>query len=151
MWYQENALGDEDKDLIGNVLFNSEDPHIQLKHKDNLTTAGDGVINIVADRINIASHQDTDNDVQVKLVNANSRNGDKTTPLLHDEDVETLMSQLHQLPYGDILVEILRKMCNAITEHTHNFSCLPPCEDEIIKAVKDIDLNTILSSHVRIS
>lgn len=149
---RKEALGDEDKDLKGNVLFNYENPaYIQLKYKDGLMAAGDGAINLVADRINLVSHKDTDNNIQVNLTNPSSKKDGKTDPLLKDADVETLMSQLHQLPYGDILVEILRKMCNAITEHTHAMNGLPPCEGFNIKEVKGIDLNSVLSHHVRIS
>ena len=146
------ALGDEDESLVGNVLFNTKNPtYIQMKHKPHLTSDSDGVINLVADKINIVSHQDTDNDINVKLVNPNSKKNGKSEPLLHDSDLETLMTQLHQLPYGDVLVEILNKIIKALTNHTHAMNGLPPCQGLSITQVNDIDLNTLLSKHVRIS
>lgn len=144
------ALGNEDRDLIGNVIFNGKNPtYIQLKHKPHLTTAGDGVINLVADRINLVSHNDKTLDV--KLANPNSKNGSKTEPLIKGEDMDTLISELHQLPYGDKLVEVLTHMANAITNHTHPAVSAPPCEGIWVSLVKAEDYNRILSPHIRIS
>lgn len=151
---RKTAHGEEDESLIGNVLFNSENPaYIQMKHKDNLMgDSGDGVINLVADKINIVSHvKDDGNNLDVQLVHANSKNGDKTEPLLHDEDMSKLMAQLHQVPYGDILVDILERMSYAICYHTHAMNQLQPVDGMYIKDVKDLDFNKILSKHVRIS
>ena len=123
---RKTALGDENKNLIGDVLFNGDNPaYIQMKHNGN--------------------------NLDVKLVHPNSKEGDKTNPLLHDTDMEKLMSQLHQLPYGDILVEILKKMCNAIILHTHAMNGLPPCVGDSVKDVININFNELLSNHVRIS
>ena len=149
---RKEAYGDEDNSLIGNVIFNAENPaYIQMKHKPHLMQSGDGVINLVADRINLVSHQDNDNSIQVNLTNPNSKQGDNSQPLLKDEDIDTLMSQLHQLPYGDILVNVLRKMYLAIVTHTHAFNGLPPCEGQSIKLLKEVDFGSILSNHIRIS
>ena len=147
---RKEAFGEEDKSLVGNVLFNSDNPaYIQMKHKPHLMQSGDGVINLVADRINLVSHQN--NDIQVNLTNSNSKKDGDSQPLLKDEDIETLMSQLHQLPYGDILVSVLRKMYLAIVMHTHAFNGLPPCEGLAITSLKQVDFNSILSNHIRIS
>lgn len=150
---RKTAVGDEDEDLIGDVLFNGDNPaYIQMKHKKNLTSVGDGVINLVADRINIVSHiKDDGNNIDVKLVHPNSKDGDRTEPLLHDSDIDTLMGQLHQLPYGDILVEVLKKMCLAITQHTHAANGKKPCEGPPVIDVNNIKFDEMLSNHVRIS
>lgn len=150
---RQTADGSENNNLIGNVLFNSENPaYIQLKHKKHLMNSGDGAINLVADKINLVSHvKDEGNNIDVKLVHPNSKKGDKTDPLLHDEDIEKLMNELHQLPYGDILVEVLKKMCKAITLHTHATNGLPPCVGDVIKNVYDINFDELLSNHIRIS
>lgn len=150
---RKTAVGDEDKDLIGDVIFNEDNPaYIQMKHKPHLMNSGEGVINLVADKINIVSHiKDNGNNLDVKLVNPNSKNGNKTEPLLHDEDIDKLISQLHQLPYGDVLVKILRKMNLAITSHTHAMNGLPPVDGISIKNAKGINFDELLSNHVRIS
>ena len=153
---RQDAVGEEDKSLRGNVMFNSENPaYIQVKHEKNLLgDSGDGVINLVADKINIVSHvKDDGNDLNVRLVHPNSKNGDKTDPLLHSEDIEDLISQLHQVPYGDVLVKILRQMLLAILNHTHAANGLPPVKgvENFVKQASEINFDELLSNHVRIS
>lgn len=148
---RQNANGDEDKDLVGPVILNSDNPaYVQMKYDRNLMgTMGDSVVNVIADKINLVSHKNADRDVN--LINPNSKNGQNANPLIHDADIPKLMMKLHQVPYGDILVSILEKMCNAITQHTHAMNGLPPCDGVPITQVKAVDLNSILSPHIRIS
>lgn len=145
------ANGQEDEDLVGPVVLNDDNPaYVQMKYEKGLMGAfGDSAINLVADKVNLISHKNLDRNV--KLINPSSKNGEKTDPLLHGKDIEELMMDLHQVPYGDILVPILQKMCNAITQHTHAMNGLPPCEGTPIKDTKALDLYSILSPHIRIS
>ena len=148
---RQKAYGSEDKDLVGPIVFNADNPaYLQMKYGKNLMDVwGDSVVNVVADKVNLISHKNTDRNVN--LVNPNSKDGNNNNPLLNNEDIKTLMMDLHQVPYGDILVKILQKMCDAITQHTHAMSGLPPCDGTPITQVKAVDLNSILSPHIRIS
>lgn len=142
---RKEAFGDEDTSLKGWVIFNDANPaYIQLRHKKQMAPNCDSVVNVVADKINLISHQAAH---KTPLLNPN----DSTLqPLLKDYDLYDLMGELHQLPYGDKLVEVLTIMCRAITEHVHAMSTIPPL-GKTIEDVKALDLNEILSKHVRIS
>lgn len=140
------ANGNISKDIKGNVIFNTNSPaYLQLKYKQNLTTAkkqqSSSLINLVADKINIISHKDVNN---FELTDNKS--------LIKEENLDDIMSKLHQLPYGDILVEYLEILRKAIVLHTHNFGAMePPIYYGPIKIANELDFNKILSEHVRIS
>lgn len=138
-----DAFGDDT--LKGKVIFNDDNPsYIQMKYKKRLTSEpkqqSDSMVNIVADKVNIISHQDT-----------NSLPLNDNDKLIKDEDLDPIMSQLHQLPYGDVLVDVLRKIVDAISNHVHAYPGLPPCRDAYMQNMVYTDLNTILSDNVRIS
>jgi len=144
---------------IGKVIFNDIDPaYIQLKYKSNLAgnvenynaEAGkkisepsktNSAINIVADKINLIG------------VGDNKINPSKTDrdDMLRDEDMEQIMSELHQLPKGDVLVKFLKLMRDALLTHTHKYNQLPPTLANYVLSLSNFDLNTILSEYVRIS
>lgn len=131
--------------LLGDVIFNTQSPsYIQLKYKKGLVVSegreADSVINMVADKINLISHRDK-----------NYFNLTDQDELIKESDLDTIMSQLHQLPYGDILLDVLIKMRNAIVNHVHPYPGLPPCLDQHIVSLNGTDFNKILSDNVRIS
>lgn len=145
---RKNADGTEERDLVGPVVFNSENPaYIQMRYKKGLLAndQGDGVINVVADKINLVSNRDQTNDIPLT-----NTDGVKN-PLLDDSDMYDLMNKLHNTTYGDVLVPILEKICNAITTHVHNAGPKPPDDSPEIVAVKSLDLWSIVSPFVRIS
>ena len=134
-----------DKQLQGKVVFNDDNPsYIQLRYKKGLTSEpkqeADSMVNIVADKVNLISHKDE-----------NSFTLTDKEKLIKDSDLDPIMSQLHQLPYGDILVDVLRKIVDAISNHVHAYPGLPPCRDAFMQNMIYTDLNTILSDNVRIS
>lgn len=138
------AIGHEE--LKGQVVFNDDNPsYIQMRYKNGLMTQdkhqGNSAVNIVADKVNIISH--TDDNISDKLTDREH--------LIKDEDLDPIMEQLHQLPYGDILVDVLRKIVDAISNHVHPYPGLPPCRDAYVQDMIYTDLNTILSDNVRIS
>ena len=137
------AFGDDR--LVGNVVFNRQDPaYIQLKHKNAIGYSegqeANSVVNVVADKINLISHKDT-----------NSLELTDNKELIKSTEMDNIMSQLHQLPYGDILVDALKKIVNALVNHVHPYPGLPPCKDQYVTTVLGTDLDSILSENVRIS
>lgn len=140
---------------IGKVIFNNIDPaYIQLKYKKNLASgvenqqenAGKKVrvqsqtnsaVNLVADKINLVSNDDISN------------NNFGTT--INDVDMEKLMSELHQLPKGDVLIKFLSLVKNAIATHTHPWANLPPYNVEYVQSMYNFSLDDILSDYIRIS
>lgn len=146
---RKEAYGNEDNDIKGMILFNTNNPsYIQLKYKNSLMKKegheGDSVINLVADKINIISHKDT-----------KASSGNKLTDNEHmilDRKMDEIMDKLHPSVYGDVLVEYLKELRDAIRKHGHNFGPYEmPDESGMIEVIKDINFDDILSPHVRIS
>lgn len=131
--------------LKGEVVYNSIDPaYIQLKYRKALTTkenqAANSMVNVVADKINIISNQD---DNHFELTDPSS--------LINEEQLDTIMEKLHQVPHGDVLVEALDLIIKAIITHVHPFEGMPPVIHEYTQDIAEYDLKRILSKHVRIS
>lgn len=136
---------DDNTDLRGNVIFNNIDPaYLKLKYKKNLTSGkgkeANSIATLVADKINLVSHKDI-----------NGFNLTDNQNLINDYEYQRLMDNLHQLPYGDKLVEVLEIIRSAIINHVHPYPLLPPCNAGAIPSLSSYNLNDILSDNVRIS
>lgn len=134
--------------LIGNVVFNSNDPaYIQVKYKQGIAKGADNtansVINMVANRINIMSNKD--DSIAHNLGDQNS--------LIPDEKVDEVMNHLHQVPLGDELVKLLKIMKGCILHHVHPWAGMEQCGDwsGYINELNKYDIDSILSKYVRIS
>lgn len=128
------GYGLDNPNLTGPVIFNSEDPaYIQMKYSPFTLNDGKSVTNIVSDKINLISYRDKDKYNNASLTHENSKIGDKTEPLMKDDDINSLMDQLHTIPYGDILLQILTKMMNIFQMHNHNWGQETPCQSEELK------------------
>lgn len=143
---RKDAYGENDG-LIGCVVRNDYNPsYIQLKYEPNMMKRsgheGDSVANIVADRINIISHQ-TKTPYDQSLTSKGE--------LIKSEDMDKLMEQLHPLPYGDVLVDILEKMRRAICYHLHPYPGMYPNNTNDVLKLNETDLNKVKSEYVRIS
>ena len=142
------ATNSDNPNMIGNIIFNGTDPaYIQLKYKQGLATneknSANSVINMVANRINIMSNKD--NDIAHNL-------GDKDT-LVTESKMDEVMDNLHQVPKGDKLVELLKLIKGAIMHHVHPWAGMEQCGDwsGFIKKLEGYDIDSILSEYVRIS
>ena len=142
------ATNSDNKNMIGNIIFNGIDPaYIQLKYKNGLATneknAANSVINLVANRINIISNKD---------YNVSHNLGDKDT-LIQESKMDEVMDNLHQVPMGDKLVELLKLIKGAIMHHVHPWAGMEQCGDwsGFINQLEAYDIDSILSEYVRIS
>lgn len=131
--------------LQGNVIFNNQSPaYLQLKYQRGICKGkkqvADSVINIVADKINLISHKDTEH---FNLTDQHE--------LIKSNEIDEIMSKLHQLPYGDLLCDLLVRIRLAITNHVHPYPGLPPVSCSHIINLLGFDIDTILSENVRIS
>ena len=62
------------------------------------------------------------------------------------------MKKLHQVPYGDVLVDFLYKIKHIIQVHVHSYPGLPALEkDPNMIAFNELKFENILSENVRIS
>lgn len=94
--------------------------YIQIKNdvtfvKDNSVTTKDetergSVTNIVSSKINLLTHK---NGSPLFTLNNNQN-------LISDDELSKILETAHQLPFGDVLLEYLRLMKDAIFNHVHN-------------------------------
>ena len=138
--------------MVGKVVFNKLDPtYIQLKYKRNITSGVDqeasSILNMVADKINIISNKDD-----------NAFNLTDYDQLIKEDELDDIMSKLHQLAHGDTLVKLLKVMIKAIITHVHPYAGMPPTISGYVKDIADAlskgseyEVEKILSKHVRIS
>lgn len=148
---RKNSDGSDNKNLIGDVIFNETDPaYIQLKYKrDNIGKKN--FINLVGGGINLMSNADAQKitNYMKNLNNVNSYNKEqaeiKNARTLQDdgedeeiikeiypeEDYNQLLTKLHQVPYGDVLVQVLEVMRNAILTHEHKWAQEPPTSTNV--------------------
>ena len=138
--------------LAGKIIFNKTDPaYIQLKYGNALASGRDSlskpidansVVNIVADRINMIGAKD-------ETLNVDTKNQDG---MINTEDLKEMMTNLHQVPLGDKLVEFLDLFLNAFLIHCHKPYCCPPNYGTFgMQELLSYDTRTILSEYVRIS
>ena len=142
------ATNESNPNMIGNIIFNGTDPaYIQLKYKKGLAKKqnqeSNSIINMVANRINIMSNKD--DNIAHNLRDQNL--------MIADEKMDEIMSQLHQVPMGDKLVELLKIMKGCIMHHVHPWAGMEQCGDwgGYINKLDGYDIESILSKYVRIS
>lgn len=149
--------------LFGRVVFNGMDPaYIQLKYNNGGVVSGgtddtntNSIINMVAGKLNLISTSDeayTDR-IRHTIKTRNGKDDTTITEMLDSTDYAKLMDDLHQLPYGDVLFNLLTKFFQIFMMHTHDWAGLPPNKkwsEFIGKEVIPL-LNEMLSKHVRIS
>lgn len=125
--------------------FNKADlSYIQMKYnqkmKDEKGREFSSLINIVADRINLLSH---DSNTNFNLCDRKN--------LVSEEELTKIMEKAHPLPYGDELMEFLKKFIEVFRNHTHPYVMLPPTFNEADKKVLDTVLDDYLSISVKIN
>jgi hypothetical protein len=104
-----------DKNPYGFTFNKKTQGYIQIKNDVKISKKGAEVIkkgtvtNIVSNKINLLSH---DGSPKFNLTNQDG--------LISDSELETILSTAHQVPFGDILLQYLRLMKNAIFSHVHN-------------------------------
>lgn len=145
-----NYKGDVDHNgLVGDVVFNSKNPaYIQLKQCKN--RGGETFTNVVSDKINLISHKYESPQV-INLTNPSSESSRTNDNLIREEDFEHIMNQLHQVPYGDVLVDVLELMRKVILTHTHPFPQIPPVPHINEQELAAKDLKSMLSPDIRVS
>jgi hypothetical protein len=95
------------------------------------------VINMVADKINLLSHN---GEHTFELSNPKS--------LISDEQQEIINNGAHPLVYGDTLVEFLQLMKNFVNLHLHPYHGMPPDPGPTKTDILRFDLNKILNHNI---
>lgn len=124
------------------LLFNRSNlSYIQMKYKqmqDEKNKDYASCINIVADKINLLSHN-----------SKTSFNLNDPKYLITDEEQSKIEEEAHPMIYGDELIAFLKKLIEVIKTHTHPFSMDPPCFDEPKTKVLNTDLDKMLSKSIK--
>lgn len=107
---------------------------LKLTNNNDVTTS---VINVVANKINLISH---DGEHTFDITNPKS--------MITDEEQEKINNKAHPLVYGDILVEFLNLVKKYINLHTHPYHGLPADPNQVKLDVLSFDLNTILNKNI---
>lgn len=129
------------------IVFNKKNPaYIKLKyHTDPLAGDNHSTATIVADKINLLSNNSSEVSVETT----------DTEDLITDKTINEVLQDCYRLPYGEKLVELLKKMIKIFCEHTHDYACLPP-NAAFITAMKEagrepLDQERLLSDTLRIN
>lgn len=133
---------------VGALAFNDIDlAYIQMRHRNMPTLKKDSPlseyrseINIVADRINLLSHQSKDK------FTLNDR--DK---LITEEEMENILNTAHPLIYGDEFAQYILQLVQVFLKHVHPFPGDPPCLNDTQKQVVGQDPFSMLSKSIRIN
>lgn len=126
------------------LVFNEMDlAYIQMKYgkfKDKFGSDFKSVINIVADRINILSH---DSPGGFKLCDKKN--------LMNDEQLNTILNKSHPVIYGDELVAFLKQFIMVFRNHQHKWANCPPDLLQPHDAILKTDLDKMLSKVIHIN
>lgn len=124
--------------------FNRKDlGYIQMRYKKMKDRKGNdfaSVINIVADRINLLSHQSPE---QYDM-------NDKKE-LIKEKEMLNILENAHPMVYGDQLIQYLKELIEVIRTHGHNFTNEEPDLTEGQKNVLNAEerLDNMLSKTIR--
>lgn len=130
--------------ITDRLHYNRKNPaYIQMKYKKMKDAKGNdfsSLINIVADRINILSH---DSPTYFKLTDREN--------MISEDELKNIFNTAHPLPYGDTLTEFLRGLVRIFTTHTHPFPMDPPVCVESDRKLLETNLDEMLSKSIRIN
>jgi hypothetical protein len=90
------------------IASNQELGNINVDEVNSSNYLG-SITNIVSSKINLLTHSNGSPSINITPNN-----------LLSEEEIERILSEAHQLPFGDVLLEYLKLMKNAILYHVHN-------------------------------
>jgi hypothetical protein len=151
------------------LLFNATNPaYFQLKH--NVIVKGDlsptlineteygSVSNIVANKINLLTYgTPTRNNETFNLTNVNENT--KVADYITNDELNKIINTAHPAVFGDTLVEYLKLLREALTQHVHNGNGNEPTDrtdrgtlalNDFITKAKELE-KKMLSDNIRIN
>jgi len=150
-----SASPDEFDDKLGYKFNSRTQGYIQIKYNAQINIPKNSnenkefgtITNIVSNKINLLTHKGGSPNFTL----ANQEN------LISDEEMQNIISTAHPLVFGDKLLEFLKLMKIAISNHSHKYPGLSPHSEgqsESAKAMQQMneyDLEQILSKNIRIN
>lgn len=135
------------------VLLKDKEVRLRVgKHLVNdklvLNTKNPGYINLkISDDGSISSIMNVAN--KIGLMTHDGKR--KYNSILTDEDITKFFNTAHPLLKGDLTVEVLKKIINAILFHVHGGAGTPPAKTNPIIELSNINLENIISENIRIN
>ena len=107
-----------------NIKYNRKDPaYIKVKyHETPLDGDNASTVTLVGDKINLLSNKSSNPSIEEPLRN----DEDFREELITDKKLNEILQEAYKLPYGEILVDLLKKMIEVFCKHTHDYIALPP-------------------------
>lgn len=131
----------------GCLRFNRENlSYIQMKYgkfKQNDGTDFNSVINVVADRINLITHNGADQQSDVSVTD--------NKELMTTQSINNFTSNGQKMVYGDELVSFLNKFRDVFRDHTHHWSNDPQVTLSKDDDFWNKDLNELLCKTIRLA
>lgn len=137
-----------------NFAFNAKtQAYIQIKNdvqvfpKGSTTLATEEsfgtVTNIVANKINLITH--ADGSPRFNVTNQDN--------LISDDEMSRILDEAHQLPFGDVLLEYLKLLKNALFFHVHNGNGNPSSGEPLVQFREKAEglEKAMLSKNIRIN
>jgi hypothetical protein len=150
-----NARSNDEFDPKLNFAFNSRSQgYIQIKYNTQINLKEENkapefgtITNIVANKINLLTYKNGNPTFNL----ANQEN------LISDEEMQKILKEAHPLVFGDKLIEFLKLVRNAISNHNHKFPGLTPHSEgsssyaKVMKDMNEYDLDQLISKNIRIN
>lgn len=128
--------GYDSSDVDKRLHYNKTDPaYILMRYRynrDENDKEFKSSINIVADRINLLSHD-----------SPNVFNLTDKKDLITDNEMKKILQQAHPMVYGDKLIEFLYTFLDVFVRHSHSWA-QSPAGETLMETDKDFCLNTDL-------
>jgi len=116
-----------------NLTLNTKNPaylNLRINEQGNQTT---GIL--IANKIGLITH-----------------NGKKKyNPILDEDEINRFFETAHPMLKGDLTVEVLKKIINALIFHIHGGAGLPPANTNPINDLLSINLDNIISENIKIN
>jgi hypothetical protein len=135
------------------IVFNRKNPaYIKVKyHEKPLDGDNASTVTLVADKVNLLSNKSP----MVSIEENDTGENDFRDDLITDNKLNEILNEAYRLPYGEILVDLLKKMIDVFCKHTHDYAALPPNAlfiEEIQNAAQEpLYQEKMLSDTVRIN
>jgi len=151
-----NARSNDEFDKkLGYKFNNRTQGYIQIKYNAQINTPENNdenqefgtVTNVVANKINLLTHKN--GNPRFNLTNQDN--------LISDDEMQKILKEAHPLVFGDKLVEFLKLVRVAVSNHTHKYPGMTAHSEgssTFAKAMQDMneyDLEQILSKNIRIN
>ncbi len=152
----DNGRSEDEFDPKLGFKFNSRTQgYIQIKYNTQINVSEEedeskeygSITNVVSNKINLLTHKE--GSPRFGLTNQDN--------LISDEEMQKILTEAHPLVFGDKLVEFLKLVKAAVTNHTHKYPGLIPHSEgssataKVMQEMNEYDLEQILSKNVRIN